>query len=92
MTHSYSVAEARAHLPAIIDRAEAGLEIELTRRGKPVAVVISFRKFERMRAGRPRFGDRYREFLKKFSVDELGLDDDFFASLRDRGVGREVRL
>jgi hypothetical protein len=29
----YSIAEARPQLPAIIDQAESGLEIELTRRG-----------------------------------------------------------
>lgn len=92
MTHSYSVAEARASLPAIIDQAEAGLEIELTRRGKPVAVVVSFRKLERLRTGRPRFGDAYRSFLKKHSSNEIGLDRAFFASIREKGAGREVSL
>ena len=36
MSRKYSIAEARARLPAIIDQAEAGQEIEVTRRGKPV--------------------------------------------------------
>jgi prevent-host-death family protein len=92
MPHSYSIAEARSSLPTIIDQAEAGLEIELTRRGKPVAVLVSFRKFERLRAGRPRFGDVYRNFLKKHSLDEVGLEDDFVASTREKGAGREVSL
>ena len=92
MTRKYSVAEARASLPTIIDQAEAGLKIELTRRGKPVAVVVSFRQFERLRGGRPRFGDAYREFLKKHSLEEVGLEGDFVASGREKGVGREVSL
>ena len=44
MVKKYSIAEARTHLPTIIDEAEAGLEIELTRRGKPVAVIVSPRQ------------------------------------------------
>lgn len=92
MSHRYSIAEARSSLSTIIDQAEAGLEIELTRRGKPVAVVVSFLKFERLRADRPRFGDVYRSFLKKHSLDQVGLEDDFAASAREKGVGREVSL
>ena len=39
MAPRYSVAEARAHLPSIIEQAEAGVAVELTRRGRPVVVV-----------------------------------------------------
>ncbi len=92
MPHSYSIAEARSNLPTIIDQAEAGLDIELTRHGKPIAVVISLRKFERLRAGRPRFADAYRNFLKKHSLEEIGLEADFWASVREKDAGREVSL
>lgn len=34
---AYSVAEAKANLSAILDEVEAGKEIVITRRGKPVA-------------------------------------------------------
>jgi prevent-host-death family protein len=92
MTRTYSVAEARSSLPAIIDQAESGLDVELTRRGKPVAVVISLREFERLRGDRPRFGAAYRHFLETHSLKEVGIDDDHFASGRERGGGREVSL
>lgn len=92
MSNRYSIAEARSRLRTIIDQAEAGRAIELTRRGKPVAVVVSFRQFERLRGDRPRFGDAYRNFLKKYSLEEVGLDDDFVASTREKGIGREVSL
>jgi len=92
MTRTYSVAEARSNLPAIIDQAESGLGVELTRRGKPVAVVISLREFERLRGDRPRFGAAYRRFLETHSLKEIGVDDDYFASGRERGSGREVSL
>jgi len=92
MTRKYSVAEARSSLPAIIDQAESGLDVELTRRGKPVAIVISVREFERLRGERPRFGAGYRHFLETHSLKEVGVDDDYFASGRQTGSGREVSL
>ena len=92
MAHRYSVAEARAHLPSILVQAEAGEAIELTRRGRPVAVVLSHESFERLRNPRPSFVEAYRSFQKKYSLDEVGLADDFGSSVRDRTTGRSVKL
>jgi prevent-host-death family protein len=92
MPKRFSIAEARANLPAIVDQAEAGQEVELTRRGKPVAVVLSLRELERLRRERIGFGEAYRRFLKTHSLREVGLEDDFFASVRDQGQGRKVSL
>jgi prevent-host-death family protein len=90
MSRRYSIAEARARLPRIVDQAEAGAEIELTRRGRPVAVLVSHREFERLRGRRLHFRDAYRKFLKTHSVAEIGIDERFAASLRDRTTGRKV--
>lgn len=91
MSRKYSIAEARSRLPAIIDHAEAGQEVELTRRGQPVVVVVSCREFERLRGKRRHFGDAYKDFLEKFSLDEIGLEHDL-ASARDKTAGRTVSL
>jgi prevent-host-death family protein len=92
MPQRYSISEARTSLPAIVDLAEAGRQIELTRRGRPVAVVVSLREFERLRGERPRFADAYKVFLSKHSLAEIGLDEDFVRSVRETGPGREVSL
>ncbi|WP_437298939.1 type II toxin-antitoxin system Phd/YefM family antitoxin [Sorangium sp. So ce426] len=92
MAHRYSVAEARAHLPSIIEQAEAGEVVELTRRGRPVAVVLSREEFDRLRSDRPSFGDAYRAFRKRHDLAEVGLERDFAASVRDRSPGRQVKL
>jgi prevent-host-death family protein len=92
MLKRYSIAEARSNLPTIVDHAEAGREIELTRRGKPVAVVVSLREFERLRGGRARFADTYRRFLKTHPLRELGIEGDVFDSTRERNSGRKVTL
>ena len=70
----------------------AGEEIEITRHGRPVAVLISIRELKRLRAERPRFADAYQRFLAEHSLSELDIDSDFFDGLRDRGAGRKVVL
>ena len=92
MSQRYSIAEARASLPTIVDQAEAGLTVELTRRGKPVAVVVSLMEFERSRTDRARFGEVYRDFLDTHVLKDIGLEPDFVTSLRDKAVGRKVSL
>ena len=92
MSRKYSIAEARARLPAIIDQAEAGQEIEVTRRGKPVAAVVSVRELARLRGNAGGFSAAYRSFLDKHPLEEVGLDEGFAASLRDEGGGRAVEL
>jgi prevent-host-death family protein len=88
----YSIADARTHLPAIVDKAEAGLKVELTRRGKPVAIVVSLREFERLRSDRPQFSELYRHFLKRYPLEDVGVDADFAKSIRNTSVGRKVSL
>jgi prevent-host-death family protein len=91
MPRKYSIAEARAKLPRIVDQAEAGLEVELTRRGEPVAVVLSRREVDRLQGKRRHFGEAYRHFLERFSLDEIGLEGDL-AAARDKSPGRRVSL
>lgn len=92
MAHRYSIAEARTHLPTIVDHAEAGLTVELTRRGKPVAVVVSLREFERSRTHRARFSEAYGTFLASHRLEDIGLDSGFATSLRHQDTGRKVSL
>jgi prevent-host-death family protein len=88
----YSIAEARSSLPSIVDQVEAGQEVELTRRGKPVAAVVSLRELERLRSQRVSFVAAYRRFRKAYPLSEVGLTAGELASMRDRGSGRKVAL
>ena len=90
MARRYSIAEARSRLPIIVDQAEAGVEVELTRRGQLVAVVVSRRELEQLRGRRPHFRDAYRRFLKKHPLEEIGVEQGWAASLRDKSSGRKV--
>lgn len=92
MAKTYSVADARAHLPDILDDVEAGKEIQLTRRGRPVAIVLSPEKYEALRREHSNFGSAYRAFVDRYTLDEVGLEPGFFDSTRDRETGRRVKL
>lgn len=90
MSRRYSIAEARSRLPSLLDEAEAGIEVELTRRGRPVAVLVSRREFDRLRGRHRHFGDAYKRFVERHSLKEMGVEADFAASIRDRTTGRKV--
>lgn len=92
MPHRYSIADARSNLPHIVDQAEAGVEVELTRRGQPVAVVVSRRTFDRLREKRGQFNEVYQRFLERFSLNEIGFDPAELLATRDKASGRRVTL
>ncbi|MFI5308862.1 MAG: type II toxin-antitoxin system Phd/YefM family antitoxin [Polyangiales bacterium] len=92
MPRKYSVAEARAQLPSILDEVESGADVELTRRGKAVAVMVSIDEYERMHSERGDFRTAYAEFLKTHRLSEIGVDKTFSEEIRDRSTGRKVAL
>jgi antitoxin (DNA-binding transcriptional repressor) of toxin-antitoxin stability system len=70
---------------------EKGKPIEITRRGKPVAVVISQSEYQRLTSQQEGFGKTLREFRQKYRIDTLNIDpDEVFSTVRDRTMGREV--
>lgn len=48
MTKKYSIADARDNFPGVVHEVEGGTRIELTRRGKPVAVLLGMGEYERL--------------------------------------------
>jgi prevent-host-death family protein len=92
MSRRYSIAEARARLSELVDQAEAGQAVELTRRGQPIAVLLSVAEVARLRAQRARFADAYRDFLAQHPLDQVGIEGAVFARARDRTPGRDVSL
>ena len=93
MTDKHSIAEARRNLPRLVREAEKGMEVALTRRGEPVAVLIGVRRFERLSSNRRSFTAAYRDFTNKSALAELALNpDDLFAGTREGTPGRDVRL
>jgi antitoxin (DNA-binding transcriptional repressor) of toxin-antitoxin stability system len=69
------------------------MAVELTRRGEPVAVLIGWRRFERLALNRRSFIMAYRDFTNESDLTALALDpEELFAGTREETPGRDVRL
>jgi antitoxin Phd len=90
MSRSYSIAEARDNFAAIVRAAERDSAIELTRRGKPVAVLLSIDEYRRLLAGRKRFWVAYSEFREGVDLRRLEIGSEVFEGLRDVSPGGET--
>lgn len=80
MSSSYSLAEARSHLSRLVDEVEQGLPVELTRRGQPVAMVVSMADYRRLeRPARPLWAI-VEDLRRRHDLEQLDIDpDEIFA-------------
>lgn len=90
MEKEVTISEAKNKLTAIVHTVEKGPSVKLTRRGRPVAVLVSIAEYEALHGRRPAFWD----LLTALRAQAAGCDisDDDFADLRDGRPGREVDL
>jgi len=86
---SYSIAQARDRLAAAVRDAERGIAVEITRRGRPVAALVSIGDFRRLRSGSGGFWAACERFRSTLHVAELGIGPRVFRGVRDRSTGRE---
>lgn len=70
MVKRYSVAAARDNFTGLIHEAESGDTVEVTRRGKPVAVLVAKGEYERLTRGRRGFREAYRDFLERYPASK----------------------
>lgn len=92
MLKQVAIAEARDHFTSVVREVEKAAPIELTRRGRPVAVLMSIQEYRQLRAKQAGFWDAYTQFRDKFDLQELNILPETFANLRDQAPGREVDL
>ncbi len=91
MFESYSIAEARDRFTSIVREVEEKVAgVELTRRGKPVAVLLSVEKYRRLLEGKKTFWEAYSEFRASVDPEQLNLEPETFEGLRDVSPGRET--
>jgi len=90
VSKSYSIAQAKNLLGRLVHEAEEGSPVELTRRGRPVAMVVSVPEFERLSRPRRLFAALYEDFRRRFDLAELGIDpDEVFAVDNDASAGKD---
>jgi prevent-host-death family protein len=91
MPKQVSIAEARDNLTAIVRGVERGQPVELTRRGKPVAVLISKLEYKKLASGTRDLWDSIQTFRETHDLTDLRVDE-IYADVRDPSPGREVDL
>jgi prevent-host-death family protein len=91
MPRELSIAEARNQLPALVHAVESGPPVRLTRRGKPVAVLVSVEEYERLRPRRPDLWEAIEAFRERTDLSDLDPDE-IFRGVRNSSPGREVEL
>lgn len=85
-----TMSEARASFAKVLTRAEQGEAVQVTRGGKPVAVIISMADYEQALSQHVLPSEAFRNFMETFDRRVLRGKDPWEAT-RDRSVGREFR-
>jgi prevent-host-death family protein len=88
MTRKVSVAEAKGKLPSIIHEVEQGSRVEITRHGKPVAVMVPTGDYERLREKGRGFWSDLGRVRKVMASEGITVEDSDFLDLRDTAGGR----
>ena len=89
MARQYSITDARNNLPGIVRQVEQGPAIELTRRGKPVAVLVSHKEFERLNPPKPSLSAAIQEWRATHEPLTEQEVEEIFGDIRDRSPGRD---
>jgi prevent-host-death family protein len=85
-----SVAEAKNTLPALLHEAEAE-PVEIVRRGKPVAVILSRVNYDRLRGKSEGVWTALEHFRAKHDLDELDAGSAFEGVRDSKAKGRPIR-
>jgi prevent-host-death family protein len=83
VSETITIAEAREKLGQLVDLVEEGAEIEITRWGKPAAVLISVAALQALRQESTNgFGAAYGKFLRSTDAVRHGVGRDVIAAVR----------
>ena len=82
-----SISEAKDHLPPLVHAVAHNGAVEITRRGRPVAMLVSMGEYECLHGRRVGFWQALEAFRRGAGRD-MALGDEVFLDLRDRSTGR----
>lgn len=92
MGEQYTIAEAKNRLPSIVHEVEKGVPVELTRHGRPVAVLLSINQYNRLSRKKEGYWQALKSFRRVIEEKDTLLSDADFQGLRDDSPGREGDL
>jgi prevent-host-death family protein len=88
---TFTIAQARIHFPGLIHDAEKGKPVEITRRGKPVAVLVSVDAYRHLTAPRLGFWEVVSTFRGRIKASKAGLEPKDLRGIRETEPGREFK-
>jgi len=88
-----SVADAKNNLPKLLHRVENGAAVHITRRGTPVAVLLSEAEYTRLTTPREQrsFWEHIVEMRSKPDFEPANLSAEDVAGWRDHSPGRDFQ-
>lgn len=86
MAKQYSIAVARDQLARLVHDAEEGQRVELTRRGKPVAVLLAIEDYRRLQQRPPSFAAALQQLRSEV---DFGIEPEEWLPARDPSAGRD---
>ena len=90
MGKSFSIAEAKNQLSKLVHDAEGGAPVELTRRGEPVAVLLSVADYKRLTADRASFWEHFDTFRREHDIDRLAIEpEEWLGGIRAASQSRD---
>ena len=84
---NFTVAEARNQLPNLLHLVETLGSVQISRRGKPVAVVMSVQDYQQLTQRKTSFAEFLTDFRNSHQLDGV---ESVFEGLRDLSPGRPV--
>ncbi len=88
MASHYPITEARANFRKIVESAENGSAVEVTRHGETVAVIVSASQYRRLTGTQRSMASLLDELDEDFGQD--GVESDCFDGLRSKDTGRAM--
>lgn len=92
MPRQVSIAQASNSLSALVHDVETGPAVELTRRGKPVAILLSkasYERYERLKPPSTDFWEAIQRFRSEVDLDEINIDE-ALEGVRNRSPGERL--
>ncbi|MFO1351842.1 MAG: type II toxin-antitoxin system Phd/YefM family antitoxin [Gammaproteobacteria bacterium] len=88
-----TITEAKNTLTRLIHQAEVGVPVYLTRRGKPVAVLLSAARYQQLVESKKGFWQSLQEWRKEMIARGVEFpNDEDFTNLRAKDSRRELAL
>ncbi|MGB5157681.1 type II toxin-antitoxin system Phd/YefM family antitoxin [Desulfobacterium sp. N47] len=92
MEERYTIVDAKNKLTSIIHSVETGKAVKLTRHGRPVAVLLSIKDYQRLSRKREGFCNALNSWRNNLLKEGIVVTGEEFDGVRDNSSGRDVDL